>query len=140
MSVPRVPSLPSASSGALLLAWAGLGAACFSLAALRLARGFAPALEQEMGASVDPTRIVQGIIGGIGFLGAGAIIQDRRSVEGLTTAAGIWLVGAVGVACGAGDYALAALVVAVALVVQVVVGKVERALVRPLRDREGDAE
>jgi putative Mg2+ transporter-C (MgtC) family protein len=44
---------------------------------------------------VDPLRLVQGIIGGIGFLGAGAIIQSHGTVRGMTTAAGIWVVGGI---------------------------------------------
>ena len=47
------------------------------------------------------------IIGGIGFLGAGTVIQARGSVQGITTAAGIWVVGGVGASCGAGYYGLA---------------------------------
>ena len=50
---------------------------------------------------------MEGVTAGIGFLGAGSIIQGRGSVEGLTTAAGLWVVGAIGVACGGGHYVLA---------------------------------
>jgi putative Mg2+ transporter-C (MgtC) family protein len=52
----------------------------------------------------DPTRIAAQIVTGIGFLGAGAIIRDGMSVRGLTTAATLWVVAAVGMACGAGYY------------------------------------
>ena len=52
----------------------------------------------------DPTRIAAQIVTGIGFLGAGAIIRDGLSVRGLTTAATLWLVAGVGMACGAGYY------------------------------------
>ena len=52
----------------------------------------------------DPTRIAAQIVTGIGFLGAGAIIRDGLSVRGLTTAATLWVVAAVGMACGAGYY------------------------------------
>jgi putative Mg2+ transporter-C (MgtC) family protein len=51
---------------------------------------------------LDPTRIVEGVIGGIGFLGAGAIIQQRGELRGATTGAGIWMVGAVGMVAGFG--------------------------------------
>src|SRR5581483_5012963 len=50
----------------------------------------------------DPTRIAAQIVSGIGFLGAGAIIRQGLSVRGLTTAATLWLVAAIGMACGAG--------------------------------------
>ncbi len=85
-----------------------LGAASFSLAALAMVDESRRLLETPgISASFDPTRVVDGIVGGIGFLGAGAIIPNRRSVEGLTTAGSIWLVGAVGIAVGAGAYVLA---------------------------------
>jgi putative Mg2+ transporter-C (MgtC) family protein len=52
----------------------------------------------------DPSRIAAQIVTGIGFLGAGAIIRDGMSVRGLTTAATLWVVAAIGMACGAGYY------------------------------------
>jgi len=56
------------------------------------------------GPRVDPTRISAQIVSGIGFLGAGAIIRQGLSVRGLTTAATLWLVAAIGMAAGAGYY------------------------------------
>src|SRR4051812_16754861 len=56
-----------------------------------------------VGPRVDPTRISAQIVSGIGFLGAGAIIRQGLSVRGLTTAATLWLVAAIGMAAGAGD-------------------------------------
>ncbi len=64
---------------------------------------------------VDPTRIAAQIVTGIGFLGAGAIIRDGLSVRGLTTAANLWAVAAIGVCCGAGYYIAAAVGAAIAL-------------------------
>lgn len=55
---------------------------------------------------LDPLRILQGVIGGIGFLGAGTIIQAGGRVQGLTSAAGLWLVAALGMAFGLGFYRL----------------------------------
>jgi putative Mg2+ transporter-C (MgtC) family protein len=66
----------------------------------------------------DPTRVVQGVVTGIGFLGAGVIIREGFSVRGLTTAASIWVVAAIGVAFGVGLFvpgALATLLTWVAL-------------------------
>ena len=63
---------------------------------------------------VDPARVAYGVMAGIGFLGAGAIIKTGGSVRGLTTAAALWCVAAVGLACGLGLYLIA--VVAVLLV------------------------
>ena len=56
---------------------------------------------------VDPLRIIEAIVGGLGFLGAGAIIQARGHIHGLTTATSIWTMGALGVAVGIGNYPLA---------------------------------
>jgi putative Mg2+ transporter-C (MgtC) family protein len=69
--------------------------------------------------NADPTRIAAQIVTGIGFLGAGAIMEERRRVIGLTTAATIWVVAAVGISVGVGNYALAAAATALTLVVQV---------------------
>src|SRR4051794_36500413 len=57
-----------------------------------------------VGPRVDPTRVAAQIVSGIGFLGAGAIIRQGLSVRGLTTAATLWLVAAIGMASGAGYY------------------------------------
>jgi putative Mg2+ transporter-C (MgtC) family protein len=60
------------------------------------------------GGEGDPARIAAQIVSGIGFIGAGAIIMDRRhAVHGLTTAAGIWVSSGIGMTVGAGMYALA---------------------------------
>jgi putative Mg2+ transporter-C (MgtC) family protein len=64
----------------------------------------------------DPTRIAAQIVTGIGFLGAGAIIRQGLSVRGLTTAATLWVVAAVGMACGAGYYSAAVLSTGLVLV------------------------
>jgi len=106
-----------------------LGAACFTLAALGLAQEVGPVLGVDS-TIVDPTRVVEGIIGGIGFLGAGAIIRDRGSVEGLTTAGSIWLAGAVGIAAGSGNYVLAGISVVLAVVILWVLGWLEHKLSR----------
>ncbi len=63
----------------------------------------------------DPTRIAAQIVTGIGFIGAGAIIREGMSIRGLTTAATLWVVAAIGLASGAGYYAAA--VIATALVI-----------------------
>jgi putative Mg2+ transporter-C (MgtC) family protein len=67
----------------------------------------------------DQSRVIQGIVTGIGFLGAGAIIKHRseEDVKGLTTAAGVWLTGAIGIACGLGRESTAILSTLLALIV-----------------------
>ena len=67
--------------------------------------GFVQAVESTM--SHDPSavaRVLEGVIAGIGFLGGGAILQQRRSVKGTATAASLWITGAMGVAIGLGSY------------------------------------
>jgi putative Mg2+ transporter-C (MgtC) family protein len=76
-----------------------LGAALFTVVSVRMADG----------GTVDRTRIAAQIVTGVGFLGAGAIIQFRGNVIGLTTAATIWVVASVGMAFGAGAYFLGTL-------------------------------
>jgi putative Mg2+ transporter-C (MgtC) family protein len=63
----------------------------------------------------DPTRVAAQIVTGIGFLGAGAIIRQGFSIRGLTTAATLWVVAAVGLACGAGYYSAALITTALVL-------------------------
>ena len=58
-------------------------------------------------ANVDPARIAAGVITGIGFLGAGTILRERESIRGLTTAASLWVVAAIGLATGVGFYSAA---------------------------------
>jgi putative Mg2+ transporter-C (MgtC) family protein len=78
----------------------------------------------------DPTamsRAVQGIIAGVGFLGGGAILKSNDEiVHGLTTAASIWLVASLGIACGAGQWIIAIIALAIALVVLVAGNVVEQ--------------
>ena len=71
----------------------------------------------------DMSRVIQGVIAGIGFLGAGAILKNggEHHVRGLTTAAGIWMTSAIGVACGLGRESTALLATLLALLVLAVV-------------------
>jgi len=78
------------------------------------------------GGGGDPSRIAAQIVTGIGFLGGGAIMRNRDSVHGMTTAATIWVNAAIGVAAGAGQYALATFTAALTLVVLVVLPPIER--------------
>jgi putative Mg2+ transporter-C (MgtC) family protein len=91
-----------------------LGSALFTIVS---AYGFHAFLAS--GASVvraDPTRIAAQIVTGIGFLGAGAIIRQGLSVRGLTTAATLWVVAAIGLAAGAGYYSAAVVATVLVLV------------------------
>jgi putative Mg2+ transporter-C (MgtC) family protein len=85
----------------------------------------------------DPTRIAAQIVTGIGFLGAGAIIRQGLSIRGLTTAATLWVVAAIGLAAGAGYYSAAAITTAVALVALWPLRAVAYRLVRRFRGESG---
>jgi putative Mg2+ transporter-C (MgtC) family protein len=74
----------------------------------------------------DPARIAAQVVTGIGFLGAGCIIQQQDRVKGLTTAATIWVVAAIGIVAGAGFPILAFIASAIVLLTLVVLGTIER--------------
>ena len=90
------------------------GLVCMASTALTILVGFSPMWYggTATGASADPTRVIQGIVTGVGFLCAGLIVKDGLSIRGLTNAASIWAVSAVGILLGTGFYP-AALVLAV---------------------------
>jgi putative Mg2+ transporter-C (MgtC) family protein len=92
-----------------------VGSALFTIVS---AYGFA-------GATVDPTRIAAQIVSGIGFIGAGTILQHRGNVRGLTTAASLWSVAAIGMAAGAGMLIMAAVGTVMILIVLSVLDRVE---------------
>lgn len=94
-----------------------LGAAVFTI------------ISKRMGGENDSlTRIAAQIVTGVGFLGAGAIIQDRGGVHGLTTAATIWFVASLGMACGAGFYELAVIMTLLAVFVLIGLRQIQRPL------------
>lgn len=76
-------------------------------------------------APIDPARIAAGVITGIGFLGAGAIMRGETGVIGLTTAASIWLVAGIGLAAGCGFYSAALSTTALALITLLVLKYIE---------------
>jgi len=90
-----------------------VGAAAFVLAGL----DFFESLDSEAKQSgADMMKVIAGVIGGVGFLGAGSIMRSGGNVQGLTTAATIWLAAAIGVAAGFGNYVLGGCCVVLALV------------------------
>lgn len=76
--------------------------------------GFDMILDRD-NVSLDPSRIASQVVTGIGFIGAGTIILQKQMVRGLTTAAGLWVTAAIGLACGNGMYILAVVTTAVVL-------------------------
>jgi putative Mg2+ transporter-C (MgtC) family protein len=73
------------------------------------------------------SRVIQGIVTGIGFIGGGAILklQEQRAIEGLTTAAGIWITAAVGIAAGLGRWGLAVISTILTWITLSLIGKIE---------------
>jgi putative Mg2+ transporter-C (MgtC) family protein len=86
----------------------------------------------------DLSRVLQGIIAGIGFLGAGAIIKlsDDREIKGLTTAATIWVAAAIGIAAGVGREATAVVSTLAVLFILVIIGRME-ASIDTVQDDDG---
>jgi putative Mg2+ transporter-C (MgtC) family protein len=76
--------------------------------------------------NLDKGRVASNIVQGIGFLGAGLILHSKRGVSGLTSAASVWVVASIGMACGAGLYAAAAAATAMVIVALRMVGFLER--------------
>jgi putative Mg2+ transporter-C (MgtC) family protein len=92
----------------------GVGAALFTLVSAYAWDDFT--FSRQGGTVFDPTRIAAQIVTGIGFLGAGAIIRQGLSIRGLTTAAGLWVAAAIGMAVGAGYWPAALIGTGVVLV------------------------
>jgi len=88
----------------------------------------------------DVTRVMQGIVSGIGFLGAGAILKLDKGerIEGLTTAAGVWMTAAIGMAAGMGQEMVALVTTVMALLVVGAVPKLQRSNPKSPRDMHPD--
>ena len=80
---------------------------------------------EHPGGSPDATRILQGIITGMSFLGAGAIIRGQHKVHGLTTGAGVWLAGGLGMVFGLGQYRLGVVATIFGLIVLIFIRMIE---------------
>jgi putative Mg2+ transporter-C (MgtC) family protein len=88
--------------------------------------GFADALAPNRQAVLDPSRVAAQVVSGIGFLGAGVIVFRKNAVRGLTTAASVWSVAAIGLAAGGGLIAPAIAASAIMLIIQAGLRPVER--------------
>jgi putative Mg2+ transporter-C (MgtC) family protein len=88
-----------------------LGSALFVLSSVHIFSSY-PAL-----GTFDPSRVAAGVVTGIGFLGAGAIMQTKHHIKGLTTAASIWVCSSLGIASGIGAYKVVVIGLAAAIIV-----------------------
>ncbi len=79
--------------------------------------------------ALDPARIAAGVITGIGFLGAGAILRDQTGIKGLTTAASLWVVAGIGLAVGCGFYLGAFFTTVLALIVLLILRYAETSVI-----------
>jgi putative Mg2+ transporter-C (MgtC) family protein len=93
-------------------------------------------LADPTGEGSDPLRLIEAVTAGVAFLAAGSIITSGGQIKGLTTGAGMWMAGAVGLACGTGSLALAVL----ASVIAVVVLWAFKRLSRQLSATQGDGD
>jgi putative Mg2+ transporter-C (MgtC) family protein len=114
-----------------------MGSAMFMVASILLVSEINP--DGTVGRG-DVTRIASTIVTGVGFLGGGIIFRTQDRIQGLTTAAGMWVVSAIGLASGAGLYITAIGGTGLALLVQVVVRRVELFTNNKLLNSDPDAE
>jgi putative Mg2+ transporter-C (MgtC) family protein len=108
-----------------------LGSCLFTMLSVKIA-AFG---DSRLDATGDATRIASNIVVGVGFLGAGVILRENGRITGLTTAAAVWLVAALGMAVGAAEYEISLLVTAVAIMVLWAFPVFERWLNRRFEER-----
>ena len=119
------------SAGLRTHALVGLAACLFTIIS---AFGFSDALGFHV--ALDPSRVAAQVASGIGFIGAGAIIMRKQMVHGLTTAASIWTVAALGMAVGCGLYVAAIAATLIALLLLLAVKVLEKRLEKGRRERK----
>ncbi|MGE0754701.1 MAG: MgtC/SapB family protein [Alphaproteobacteria bacterium] len=91
-----------------------IGTASFVLILMEMAHNYQPRQIE-----IDPARVIQGVIIGIGFLAAGSILHADEKIKGVTTSAGVWVIGGIGLACGLGYYVHAVIITALVLFIMV---------------------
>jgi putative Mg2+ transporter-C (MgtC) family protein len=118
-----------------------LGSALVTVATLHAQVGAGRLSDHPDAASRVVQGVIQGILVGIGFIGAGVILHDqsRRRVHGLTTAAAVWVTAGIGIVCGLGDWPVVLIAVPLVLAVLVFGGWVERTFHRLVRGAPEDA-
>lgn len=101
-----------------------VGSTLFTLTAMYLSREFATIT------TMDPSRLITGIVTGVGFICAGTIIRAGSSVHGLTTAASLWIVSGIGIAVGCGHYSAGILSTVTAILVLIGVHPLEKQILK----------
>lgn len=102
-----------------------LAAAVFTVMAFEI---FHQVRQLEQPVSADPVRVIEAVTAGVAFLAAGTIITSQGRVQGLTTGAGMWLAGSIGLACGGGYYLIAFIALIMAVVILTVIRMIESRL------------
>lgn len=121
------------SAGLRTHALVAVSAAATTLVALQMAADAGSAAGRV---DTDPIRVIQGLAQAIGLISAGVIIRSGASIRGATSAAVIWIAGALGIACGAGYVVIALTTLGLSLLVLLVVTPLERRLFRERDDGE----
>ena len=117
--------LSARAAGVRTHALVSLAAALFTIITYQIFE----TVQAEGGDNADPIRVIEAVTSGVAFIAAGAIIHGgARRVRGLTTGAGLWLAGAIGVAAGVGQYGLMVVATLVALVLLWLVGRLTKHL------------
>jgi putative Mg2+ transporter-C (MgtC) family protein len=111
----------------------GLAAATFSLVTLSMIEGFGEGVESTQ---LDPIRLVEAVTAGVAFLAAGMIIFNRGRVRGLTTGAGMWVAGGIGLCAGLGLWAIAVMTALFALAISALL----RLVIERIGEDGGDAD
>jgi putative Mg2+ transporter-C (MgtC) family protein len=110
-------------AGIRTYAFVSMGACLFTISSFYLIPS--ESISGEITSTIDVARIAAGIVTGIGFIGAGSIIATRGHVKGITTAASLWVVSAIGLLVGLGSYVLS-IISAILIFVLLRLGKLER--------------
>ena len=113
-----------------------VAAATFAILTIEIVH--APMFEKDTG-RFDPIRIVEAVTAGVAFLAAGVVIFTKGEVHGLTTGAGMWLAGAIGVGCGLGLWQIALFSTLLALVVLSLLHLFERRVIDDEEEKAGNA-
>lgn len=97
-------------------------------------------LDVTKSGNYDPSRVLSQIVVGVGFIGAGAIIQSRGNIQGLTTAATIWVVAAIGATIGLGFPLIGITLTVFVLITLILLGKIEHKYLKSKRNNHKNAE